>query len=135
MNKTRYNRLVDRSFRYVGLAATVFGLLVLGIFLVDIVVRGIGRINWQFLSDFPSYLPEQAGILPALVGTLWMLVLTAVISIPIGIAAGIYLEEYGKRSKLAYLIEVNIANLAGVPSIIYGLLGLEIFVRLFGMGN
>jgi phosphate transport system permease protein len=130
-----WNRLKDKAFRYFGIFCTAFGLIALAIFLVDIIIRGIGRINWSFLSSMPSYLPEKAGILPAITGTLWVLVLTAIISIPIGVAAGIFLEEYGKKNRLARIIEINIANLAGVPSIIYGLLGLEIFCRMFGMGN
>jgi phosphate transport system permease protein len=95
----------------------------------------VSRINWDFLTNLPSYRPKRAGILTAWTGTLWIFGLTAIIAIPLGIAAAIYLEEYGKKSWFANLLEINITNLAGVPSIIYGILGLEIFVRLAGLGG
>ncbi|MDX2065753.1 MAG: phosphate ABC transporter permease PstA [Fimbriimonadaceae bacterium] len=91
---------------------------------------GIGKVTPQFLTSFPSRLPNQAGVKAAIYGSLWVVGLTAVISIPIGIAAAVYLEEYKIRdSKLSSFIQLNISNLAGVPSIVYGLLGLEVFVR------
>jgi phosphate transport system permease protein len=107
----------------------------LAIFLGNILIEGIGRIDWNFITSFPSRNPGKAGILPALIGTLWIMGLTAIIAIPLGISAGIYLEEYGKKNRLANILEINISNLAGVPSIIYGLLGLEIFGRIMGMGG
>jgi phosphate transport system permease protein len=135
MNKSLRNRIVDESFKWFGVACTLFGLVMLAIFLSGIINDGIHRINWEFLTNFTSRRAEKAGVYPAILGTLWILALTFVIAIPIGIAAGIYLEEYGKRNHLASIIEVNIANLAGVPSVIYGLLGLEIFCRILGMGS
>jgi len=132
MNK---NRIIDKMFKYFGLLCTCFGMAVLAVFLVNIIMEGAGRINWQFLSSLPSRLPHKAGIITALVGTLWMLLLTACIAIPLGIGAGIYLEEYAKKNRLNNFIEINITNLAGVPSIIYGMLGLEIFGRMLGMGG
>lgn len=135
MNSSTRNRIIDVSFKWFGVACTLFGLIMLGIFLSGIIRDGIDRIDWDFITNFPSRRANKAGIFPAILGTLWILVLTLVIAVPIGIAAGIYLEEYGKRNRLASIIEVNIANLAGVPSIIYGLLGLEIFVRILGMGS
>ena len=105
------------------------------IFLSKIISAGISRIDWDFIVDGPSRRAKDAGILPALLGTVWIMVLTAFIAIPLGIAAGIYLEEYGKQNRLASIVEVNIANLAGVPSIIYGLLGLEVFGRILGLGG
>jgi phosphate transport system permease protein len=135
MNSSRINRIKDNAFKYFGIACTIFGLAMLAIFLGNIIVEGIARIDWAFITNFPSRNPDKAGILPALVGTLWIMGLTAIIAIPLGISAGIYLEEYGKKSKLATLLEINISNLAGVPSIIYGLLGLEIFGRIMGMGG
>ncbi|TND08698.1 MAG: phosphate transport system permease protein [Bacteroidetes bacterium] len=135
MNSSSRNRLIDQAFKWFGIACTLFGLVMLGIFLADIIREGIARIDWNFIVDGPSRKPEQAGILPALAGTIWVLVLTGIIAIPLGIAAGIYLEEYGKKNRFGSIIEVNIANLAGVPSIIYGLLGLEIFGRIMGMGG
>jgi phosphate transport system permease protein len=107
----------------------------LALFLGNIIIEGIGRIDWEFITSFPSRRAEKAGILPALAGTLWIMGLTAIIAIPLGISAGIYLEEYGRKNRLSRILEVNISNLAGVPSIIYGLLGLEIFGRIMGMGG
>lgn len=136
MNRaTKINRIKDSAFQYIGLFCTLFGIIVLAIFLLDILIKGLSRIDWAFLTSLPSRIPERAGILTAFVGTVWILVLTAIIAIPIGISAGIYLEEYGKKSRLANLLEINISNLAGIPSIIYGLLGLEIFVRIMQLGN
>lgn len=135
MNKSVRNRIVDESFKWFGVACTLFGLIMLGIFLSGIIQEGLNRIDWDFITNYPSRRAAKAGVYPAIIGTLWILALTFVIAIPIGIAAGIYLEEYGKRNRLASIIEVNIANLAGVPSIIYGLLGLEIFCRVLGMGS
>jgi phosphate transport system permease protein len=135
MSNIRTNRRIDTAFRYTGVACTLFGIVVLAIFLGDIIVQGIGRINWDFLMSLPSRRAHRAGILTAWTGTAWILGLTALIAIPLGICAGIYLEEYGKKNRFAHFIELNIANLAGVPSIIYGLLGLQIFVRTLRMGG
>jgi phosphate transport system permease protein len=129
------NRIIDKSFKYFGMFCTFFGILILLLFLVNIVTEGFSRINWQFLTSLPSRLPQKAGILTALAGTLWILILTAAIAIPVGIGAGIYLEEYAKKNRLNSFLEINLTNLAGVPSIIYGLLGLEIFGRVMGMGG
>jgi len=135
MSSIRTNRIIDTVFKYFGIACTLFGLVVLAIFLGDILLKGIHRIDWDFLTNLPSRKAAQAGILPAWTGTAWILGLTSIIAIPIGICAGIYLQEYRTKNRLAYIIELNIANLAGVPSIIYGLLGLQIFVRLFQFGG
>ncbi|MEK7841610.1 MAG: phosphate ABC transporter permease PstA, partial [Deltaproteobacteria bacterium] len=94
---------------------------------------GMGRLGWQFLANYPSRKPEEAGILSAWVGTVWIMVLTGGIAFPLGVSAAIYLEEYSRKSWLTDIIEINIANLAGVPSIIYGLLGLGLFVRFLNM--
>ncbi|MCS7313098.1 MAG: phosphate ABC transporter permease PstA [Acidobacteria bacterium] len=121
---------------WVGLGATLFGLLVLTVLLVDVSLDGLPRLSWDFLTSYPSRRPEQAGILSALVGSLWLLSLTALIAFPLGVGAAIYLEEYAGRTKWSRWVEINVANLAAVPSIIYGLLGLEIFVRaLFAVTN
>jgi phosphate transport system permease protein len=135
MNSLDFNRFIDKAFRVIGVAATLVGLIVLAVFIIDIVEEGLARIDWDFLMNLPSRRAAKAGILTAWTGTVWILFLTALIAIPLGVSAGIYLQEYGIKNRLASIIEVNIANLAGVPSIIYGLLGLEIFVRIFGMGN
>ncbi|HEX8040760.1 MAG TPA: phosphate ABC transporter permease PstA [Chryseosolibacter sp.] len=135
MSNIRTNRLLDSMFKYVGIACTLLAIGVLAIFLGDILIQGIRRIDWSFLTSLPSRRAERAGILPAWTGTAWILGLTAIIAIPLGISAGSYLQEYGTKNRLAYIIELNIANLAGVPSIIYGLLGLQVFVRLFAFGG
>ncbi|MBL6964029.1 MAG: phosphate ABC transporter permease PstA [Bacteroidetes bacterium] len=135
MNKLKINRLKDSSFKIWGIISTLIGLILLVIFIGDILDDGLKRLNWDFITSLPSRKPERAGIYTALMGTLWILIMTAIIAFPIGIAAGIYLEEYGnKKSFLSRLLEINISNLAGVPSIIYGLLGLEVFVRMLKMG-
>lgn len=135
MSSIRTNRLIDTGFKYTGIFCTFFGIVILAIFLGNIIMDGIHRIDWDFLTSLPSRKAEKAGILTAWTGTAWILGLTAIIAIPLGISAGIYLQEYGVKNRLSYIIELNIANLAGVPSIIYGLLGLQIFVRLLQFGG
>jgi phosphate transport system permease protein len=125
----------ERAFRAICFLAVLLPLLLLSVLFVDAVLDGAARLGWDFLTSYPSRRPGQAGILPALVGSAALLVLTAAMAIPIGVGAAIYLEEYARESRLAALIELNISNLAGVPSIIYGLLGLEIFVRVLGLGR
>jgi phosphate transport system permease protein len=121
---------LDGIFTVLVFIATIIGLVVLAVLLVDIAWDGIPRLSWDFLTSFPSVLPENSGIYPALLGSLWLLAVTAAISVPLGIGAAVYLEEYAPDNRFTQLIEVNISNLAGVPSIIYGLLGLGIFVNL-----
>ena len=125
----------DRLFATFGLLATILGLAVLGVLLYDVIHDGAGRLSWQFLTSISSRRPAEAGLFPAIVGSFYVILLTAAIAIPFGIAAAIHLEEYGKRGRMSRLIEINIANLAGVPSIIYGLLGLGLFVRAMAMGQ
>ena len=134
MNNIQKNRLKDQIFRIWGIGCTLFGLVILFFFIGDILIDGIQRIDWSFITDLPSRKAEKSGIYTALMGSIWILCLTTVIALPIGIAAGIYLEEYSKKGKLSALLEINISNLAGVPSIIYGLLGLEVFVRIMSLG-
>ena len=135
MNNGKINRVKDNIFKYVGILACSIGLILLAIFIGNILIDGFSRIDLDFLTSLPSRKAEKAGILTAWSGSLWIVVLTFFISVPIGVCAGIYLEEYGKKGRLTNLLEINISNLAGVPSIIYGLLGLEIFVRLSKMGS
>ena len=125
----------ERIFRAICLIALVLPLLVLATLVIDIFMDALPRLSWDFLNSFPSRHPTAAGILPALVGTLYLMVLTAVIAIPLGVGAALYLEEYARPGRVTSLIEINISNLAGVPSIIYGLLGLEVFVRVIGLGR
>ena len=127
--------MMDQTFKFWGNACTLLGLVLLVIFIVSNLVDGIQRIDWDFISNLPSRKADRAGIYTALMGSVWVLVLTTIIALPIGIAAAIYLEEYSKKNRFASILEVNISNLAGVPSIIYGLLGLEIFVRILQMGS
>ena len=129
------SRLSDLALHGLGLGATLLGLLVLAILLADILRDGLGRLSWDFLAGLPSRRPWDAGIFPALAGTVWVIGVTAGLAVPIGVGAAVYLEEYGDRGWWARLIEVNIANLAGVPSVIYGLLALGLFVRTLGFGR
>ena len=126
---TRYG--FDRVFGVLVTAAALVGVAVLAVLLVDVISDGAGRLNLGFLTSFPSQIfPENSGIYPALIGSVWLLGLTALISVPLGLGAAVYLEEYAADTRINRIIEVNISNLAGVPSVIYGLLGLGIFVQL-----
>ena len=125
----------DRLLNIFGLLVTLLALASLAALLIDVARDGIHRLSWQFLTSYPSRRAGDAGILPALAGSLFVIGLTALLAIPSGVAAAIHLEEYERQGRLSRLIEINIANLAGVPSIIYGLLGLGLFVRMLGMGR
>jgi len=118
----------EEGFRLLSLVAAFTGIIVLLVLFFDLAQRGL-PIDWEFLSSFASRKPEQSGILAPLMGTIWLFLLAAILIIPVGVGAAIYLEEYYPDNWLARIIEINIANLAAVPSIIYGLLGLELFVR------
>lgn len=122
-------RIKDVVFQVIAILGLLFAVSVLLILLVNVLQDGLHRLDWSFITSFPSRRAATAGIIPGLVGTLLLVLLTALIAIPIGIGAAIYLEEYGRKNWLGRLIEINIANLAGVPSIVYGLLGLGLFVR------
>ncbi|MDP2743646.1 MAG: phosphate ABC transporter permease PstA [Dehalococcoidia bacterium] len=115
--------------------ATLTGILVLTVLLVDVLRDGIGWLDWQFITSYPSRKPDEAGVLSALFGTLWVMVLTALFSLPVGVGTAIYLEEYAPDNRLRRLIQTNINNLAGVPSIVYGLLGLSLFVQALALGR
>ncbi len=123
---------MEQIFKAAAVTTLIIALGTLAALLIDALVDGMGSLSWQFLTSYPSRKPEEAGILSALVGTIYMMILTAIFAFPVGVGAAIYLEEYAKRHWFSRIIEVNIANLAGVPSIIYGLLGLELFVRAMG---
>ena len=125
----------DIIFQFVSLLTLVIALAALATLVYDIIVDGASRLSWTFLTTFPSRNAGEAGVYHALMGSIWVIALTAALALPVGVAAAIYLEEYGGRSRVAHFIELNIANLAAVPSIIYGLLGLGLFVRLMAMGQ
>lgn len=117
------------------LTAVLIGLAALGILLIDVLRTGVPRLSLDFLTGLPSRFAERAGAQPALYGSLWLIAITTLFSVPVGIGAAIYLEEFARAGRISRLIEVNVSNLAGVPSIIYGLLGLAIFVRMFALGR
>ncbi|QQE64758.1 phosphate ABC transporter, permease protein PstA [Leptolyngbya sp. BL0902] len=123
-------KLIDQIIKYLSLGAVIFSLSVLAILLIDVLIDGLPVLSWSFLTSFPSRRPADAGLVSALVGTIWVMVLVALFTFPIGVGAGIFLEEFVSDSWFAKVIEINISNLAGVPSIIYGLLGLQVFVRI-----
>lgn len=121
---------------HIGCAFSAFlGAVILLVLLGAIVFDGYEQLNWRFLTEFPSRFPHKAGIKSALWGSLWMMVTTAVIAIPIGVGTSVYLEEFATPHRFNRFVQLNISNLAGVPSIVYGMLGLVIFVRWFGLGR
>jgi phosphate transport system permease protein len=130
-----WRRIIDVAFQVLALVVLLVALACLGALVYDIVSDGVGRLSWEFITNFSSRRASQAGIWPALTGSVFIILVTALLAIPVGVAAAIYLEEYGGRSLPARIIELNITNLAAVPSIIYGLLGLGLFVRMMGMGR
>jgi phosphate transport system permease protein len=115
--------------------ATFVGIVVLGALLYDVVATGGHRLTWEFLTGFPSRFAARAGMKPALVGSVWALLLTGAMAFPLGVGTAIWLEEYAPATRLKAVIETNIANLAGVPSIVYGMLGLAVFVRYMALGR
>jgi phosphate transport system permease protein len=125
----------DKLFVVAGLLIMMGCLGVLALLFLDLVRDGASRFGWDFLSQFPSRKAERAGILSAFVGTSMIMLVTAVVSLPVGVAAGIYLEEYAPKNWFTGIIEINVTNLAGVPSIVYGLLALGLFVYQFGFGQ
>jgi phosphate transport system permease protein len=126
---TRYG--LDRAFTALVTVAALVGVVVLVVLLVDVMRDGSTMLSPDFLTSFPSQIfPENGGIYPALIGSVWLLGLTALISVPLGFGAAVYLEEYAEDTPINRIVEINISNLAGVPSVIYGLLGLGVFVEL-----
>jgi len=125
----------NKIWKVIFLIATSFALLSLAVLLFRIFSQGLGYLNLDFLTNFASRIPEKAGIKAALVGSLWLMAVVAPVSIILGVSTAIYLEEYAKKNKLNDFIRMNISNLAGVPSIVFGLLGLTIFVRLMDLGK
>jgi phosphate transport system permease protein len=128
-------QLINGIFAIIGLLTILLSTLILLALTIEMMRQGSPRINLQFFSTFPSRHPEKAGILSAWVGSVLVMGVTAVAAIPLGVASGIYLEEYSRKNWLADLIEINVTNLAGVPSIIYGLLALGLFVGKLNLGQ
>jgi phosphate transport system permease protein len=128
-------KAVGWLFVAVGLLSIFFGMFMLLLLLFDVFSRGLPYLTWDFLTGFDSRFPQRAGILAALTGTVYMMGFTILAALPLGVAAAIYLEEYAGDSWFSRLVEINISNLASVPSIIYGLLGLQLFVRAMGLNR
>jgi phosphate transport system permease protein len=135
LDKKTRDRIVDRAFSVAGFATTLIGLGVLATLLVDVLLDGGSRVSWQFLTSYPSRRPVDAGFLSSIVGSLWVVATMVIVAVPVGVAAAVFLEEYSGINWFYHLLEINIANLAGVPSIIYGLLGLGLFVRWLSLGR
>jgi phosphate transport system permease protein len=130
-----WRQRLDLLFQAVAMLGLLIALAALGALIYDVWHDGAGRLSWDFITGFSSRRPEQAGIWHALMGSIYVIIVTAALAVPIGVAAAIYLEEYATRSLFARIVEINITNLAAVPSIIYGLLGLGLFVRMLGLGR
>lgn len=122
----------ERAFILLARTIIIFALCVLVALVSVIAIDGVSRLSWDFMSRFPSRRAENAGILAAWTGSLWLLTLTVSFALPLGIGAAVYLEEYSRKGTFAKIVELCIANLAGVPSVIYGILGLQVFVRALG---
>ena len=125
----------DYIFGLLGLLALMLGVLTFAALFAEMAIEGIPRLRPEFFTNFPSRRPEQAGILSAWVGSTLVMIVTAIVAVPLGVGAGVYLEEYGSKNWVTDIIEINITNLAGVPSIVYGLLALGLFVYQFGFGQ
>ncbi len=124
-----YRLARDNVFAALFAGSVVIGVLVLAWLLIEVFIDSIGWLDWQFLSSYSSRHPDQAGVLAPIAGTFWVIILTAIMTVPVGIATAIYLEEFAPNNRITRLIQLNISNLAGVPSVVYGLLGLAIFVQ------
>ena len=125
----------DTVFMVCGLIALMIGVLTFAALFADMALDGAARLSWDFFTSFPSRRPAQAGILSAWVGSVLVMLVTAFFAVPLGVATGVYLEEYAPKNWVTDIIEINITNLAGVPSIVYGLLALGLFVYQFGLGQ
>ncbi|MBF1988779.1 phosphate ABC transporter permease PstA [Fischerella thermalis] len=130
-----WRKLLDAIFAIIGLLTILVAIITLLALIIRLAVDGTPRLNWQFFTSFPGRDPEEAGILSAWVGTSLVMLVTLVAAVPLGVASGIYLEEYAPKNWLSALIEVNVTNLAGVPSIIYGLLALGLFAEQLKLGE
>lgn len=129
----RTERVKGRIFAGVALAGAMAGIVALLVLIAYVLVDAWGWVDWQFITSTPSRFAEKAGVMPSMLGSIYVMLVVAVLSLPIGVGAAVFLEEYAGRSAMKKIIEMNIANLAGVPSIVYGLLGLGVFVSWFGL--
>lgn len=134
-SRVQFRHALGVAFTVIGILSILIGLGALIYLLLDVFTRGVTWLDWQFLNSFDSRFAERAGIKAAIYGTAMMMFFTIVMSLPIGVMAAIYLEEYARDGWLKSFIQINISNLAGVPSIIYGLLGLAVFVRFMDLGR
>jgi phosphate transport system permease protein len=135
MKARKSDRLIEGAFHVMAASAAILPLIFLAFLLGRLVVDALPRLDWAFITSFPSRKADIAGILPALAGSFYLIVISGVFALPVGVGAAIYLEEYAHKTRFSRLIEINVANLAAVPSVIYGLLGLELFVRFCALGQ
>ena len=133
--RRKLRKTLGAFFYTIFLLSVCVGIIGLAVLLFDVLTKGIPWLSWHFITDYPSRHPEEAGLFSALMGTIWLMVMTALFTVPVGVGAAIYLEEYAPRNFFTRFIEINVANLAGVPSIVYGLLGLALFVYLMNLGR
>ena len=126
---------VSRASAYLFLGASLVGVFVLLLLAYETISTGAGRLSWDFLTNYPSRFAERAGLRSSAIGSIWVLGLTVVLSLPIAIGTAVWIEEFAPRNKFLTIVKLNLANLAGVPSIIYGVLGLAVFSRFFGLGS
>ena len=130
-----FRKSVGSVFYGIFILAIMIGIVGLIVLLTQILIQGLPWLNFDFISNYPSRHPEQAGLKSALMGTIWIMALTALFTVPVGVGAAIHLEEYAPKNIVTRIIEINISNLAGVPSIVYGLLGLAVFVQWLALGR
>ena len=134
-SRITYRTWRDRFFLALFVLAVLVGVAGLLVLLINIVIDAWGWLDWQFITSYASRRPEKAGIFAPLLGTIWVIAITGIFAIPLGVGTAVFLEEFAGKSRFSRLVQLNIANLAGVPSIVYGILGLGVFVLLFGMGR
>ena len=135
LKNIKWRKLKNNIFKMVFLLCTLFGVFFLVLLMKQILSAGLKNLNWEFLTRYASMRASKAGLYPAILGSLWLIVLTTIIALPIGVGTAIYLEEYAKKNTFNKILQINISNLAGIPSVIYGLLGLTVFVKSFRMGT
>jgi phosphate transport system permease protein len=132
--RIKKRRVINKIFKLLFFGATIIGLIVLGLLLYRILTQGFGNLSFDFVKNFPAPYADRAGIFAGLIGSLYLMGIVAICSITVGVCTAIYLEEYAKKGKISSFIQSNIQNLAGVPSIVFGLLGLTFFVYVLDMG-